>query len=339
MIFFFGVDPLLHEVARSHDLDKHVAAVRRVLSPRSKHIPEKVFRWHRATWDDVIEQPDIGYRVHLDELLSALSALNAGGLNSGLNKSLPLKALAPLREILTHSAVQPYYERYYPYAPPILVLDVWDDRLDEAYKRQWRLEQRKKDWETHYRGFLHLDAKFAARSKMTDFLDLLDEYSVDGIWLEDLREGLRTPETLRRFLGVSGNFKIIEGLDAFLAFSNELDRYLAALDDLPVLRGHVWLHFAYWYGNGGDQMRDVADWLWKSVSRSAPGDGSAPSRTIELGLQTREMIKRVADPFLYPRELFELAPKSLGLWADRAGLLKTHPGLKMLFDQRSASPG
>lgn len=55
---------------------------------------------------------------------------------------------------------------------------------------------------------------------------------------------------------------------SFYEFALDLDQYLAALE-FPMLRGHVWLHFAYWFGNGGARMEEVALWLQNAVAHAA----------------------------------------------------------------------
>lgn len=326
-------DPLLQEVAGSYRLNSHIASVRRVLSERSKMDPDEVFRAHWKDETDVVEQPDVGFRVHLDQLLGAISALHIGGFGSTATEDPSKSEMRELLSVLEHSAVKRYYLEFYPYAPPVLAVLSWLGKVPDSYSRRRRQEQSENDWEAHYRSFLHLDAKFTARSKMSDFLDLIDDYEVNGIWLEDLCEAFSSPRRLERFARRRTNLNMLEGLDAFLMFSRELDSYLASLDGLPILRGHVWLHFAYWYGNGGEHMRDVVGWVWDAVLE-ASREAKQTDRISEIASESRDCIQRLSDPLLYPEKLFRLVDGALAEWAGEAGLLTDQPEVRRLMSPR-----
>jgi hypothetical protein len=307
-------DNVLDEVSRSYRIAKRLKDVEKVLDGRAGLKPEKVFRSHLTKDDDIIEQPDITYRVSLDLLLGGLSALHIGGLNATPKDRLNDAVCERIGRLLEHRAIHAYYVRYYPYAPPILVSRGIAGQLPDRYIRGWQDELDRPGFNGSYRRFLTLDARFIANTVIGDFIELLDDYVVGDVHITDLRWALAKPERLKKWLRKRSHLRLVDGMQSFLAFAHDLDAFLSTLAEWPVLRGHVWLHFAYWFGTGGDRMVQVAEWLQDAVAQthSEYADGSAD--------QLRRALIRLRDASGYPAEILAMLDRPLAEWRQSADL-------------------
>lgn len=319
LVFTGDAHPHLQDVERAYAIEERLASVINGISKRDAKL-SWVFRDHTANENDVIVEPDVTIRSNFDLLLGAISALHIGGLGSSRRDNpLGVHRLGA-GALLSNADVQRYYESYYPCAMPILARHaLWDD-LPAAYKKAWKSELKSDAFEKSYRSFLHLDARFVANGALGDFLALLDDYFVGGEHITDLIEALKSPQALAAWLEAESaetqvgeaRWQIIEGMSSFYEFALDLDEYLES-GLPPLLRGHVWLHFAYWFGKGGERMTDVSEWLAK-VTRQV-GTELLDTSVSELGA----CLSRLRDPFLQAGKVFDLSQDILDPWLISSG--------------------
>ena len=302
---------LLRDVERAYSIEQKIAELELVFRLESID-PFKVFRSHLARASDVVTGRDVIWREQLDLLLGALSALHAGGLSAGAKVRWSDARGQFIWEILCHPAVAAYYEQHYPLAPPLLVRAAGEERLPDRYLSQWGEEIAHPDFDSAYRKFLHLDARFRANDVIGHFLELLDDFFVFGTHLSEFEWVLEQPSRLPHWLKkVPDRWQILEGMASFYEFAIDLNEYLSGLD-LPILRGHVWLHFAYWFGVGGKRMDEVAHW----VQAAATDPLNGYSARDELA----EALIHLRDPKRYPLTLIELTREVLSPWLASSGL-------------------
>jgi hypothetical protein len=306
-----AASPLLRDVERAYAIGDKVAALGEVFAGGAVE-PFEVFRWHLEKPWDVVSGQDVVWREEMDLLLSALSALHIGGLQAA---GVPIGKECddnPVWHMLCHPAVTAYYEKHYPLAPPLLVRAAGEGRLPSVYSALWQGELAHDGFVAAYRQFLHLDARFIANNVIGDFIALLDDYIVAETHIELFRRVLEDPERLKKWLAEPGRWELLEGMESFYEFAIDLDAFLAGLS-FPILRGHVWLHFAYWFGNGGERMEAVAQWL-ESAAAKAQDDETGYST--ELG----EALTRLRDPMRYPIALIAHTADVLEPWLESSGV-------------------
>lgn len=144
------------------------------------------------------------------------------------------------------------------------------------------------------------------------FIELLDGFYVFDTRIDEFRRVLEQPARLGGWLTRPDRWQLLEGMASFYEFALDLDQYLAALE-FPMLRGHVWLHFAYWFGNGGARMEEVALWLQNAVAHAAEDESIDGA---ELG----EALARLRAPQRYPLVLIEQTAEVLGPWLESSGV-------------------
>lgn len=305
--------PLLQDVERAYSIKPNAEFVTEVWE-NSKLDPKQVFRSHEARKDDVVEEPDVSYRVALDLLFGGLSALHTGGLGATENRQHSEPGKSAIRRLLEQNAVRKYTEKHYPYAPPILVRLSISGELPEIYRQAWAKELADERFEASYRRFLHLDARFIANDVIGEFIELLDDFFVRGDHLSDLCWALGSPKRLNRWVNEAEHrWQLLEGMESFFQIGHDLDALLRDVD-LPVLRGHIWLHFAYWFGSGGKRMVQVAKWL-ADAARTVEGRESD-----ETAAALIQALERLRDPNDYPAEVLQLGGDRLEPWLRSSGV-------------------
>ncbi|HEV2746379.1 MAG TPA: hypothetical protein VGW34_03665 [Allosphingosinicella sp.] len=216
--------------------------------------------------------------------------------------------------MLEQVAVRRYTEKHYPYAPPILVRLSLSSDLPECYCRAWAEELEDPRFEDLYRRFLHLNARFIANDVIGDFIELLDDFYVRGDHLEDLCWALESPQRLKRWLEQGEHrWHLLDGMQSFFNIAEELDVLLRETQ-LPILRGHIWLHFAYWFGSGGKRMVEVAHWL-AEAAKAVEGPESDQS-----AMDLIAALERLRDPNGYPYAVLQQASEALSTWLSSSGL-------------------
>ncbi|RVH34283.1 hypothetical protein CN211_16025 [Sinorhizobium meliloti] len=234
------------------------------------------------------------WRAQLDLLLGALSALHIGGLQAEGAEIWRDPEGEFVWELLCHPAVIAYYERHYPSAPPLLLRAAGDRRLPDPNRSQWQAELEQEGFDAAYRP------------------RLLDDFYVFDTHIDEFSRVLEQPARLEGWLTRPDRWQLLEGMASFYEFALDLDQYLAALE-FPMLRGHVWLHFAYWFGNGGARMEEVALWLQNAVAHAAADESIDGA---ELG----EALARLRAPQRYPLVLIEQTAEVLGPWLESSGV-------------------
>jgi hypothetical protein len=306
----------LQDVERAYRVAKRAAKVSGAFDPRMRMDPKKVFRSHMARKGDYIVEPDVSYRNALDLLLGGLSALHAGGLGAGPERDFSDSGGKAILALLSEPAIRDYYEKHYPFAPPTLVRHCAAGTLASQYCDTWAQELGDERFDGLYRQFLHLDARFIADDVIGDFLALLDDYYVYGEHLEDVSGVLRKPERLKKWLEEDEDrWRLLEGMESFYEFALDLDAFLQRAD-LPFLRGHAWLHFAYWFGSGGSRMLQVAGWL---AHAAAKVDGNETDETAASVIAALERLRR-ADTYALPVLL--MTDNLLERWLKHSGAAK-----------------
>lgn len=302
---------LLRDVERAYAVREKVDNLEPVLR-LSKVNPYEVFRSHLLAPNDEITGKDLEWRAELDLLLGALSALHAGGLEARIPRGQHKPDGLFIWELLCHPAVSAYYEKHYPLAPPLLVRAAGEGSLPDKYRQLWQKELDQKGFVDAYRQFLHLDARFIANDVIGHFIELMDDFYVFDTHISEFRDVLQQPALLRLWLDRPDRWQLLEGMASFYEFALDLDRYLATVT-FPMLRGHVWLHFAYWFGNGGVRMQEVALWLKAGIAL-APAQDSVG----DIGLA--DALQRLRNPHFYPLALIEQTAGVLGPWLQSTGV-------------------
>ncbi|AEH82548.1 hypothetical protein [Sinorhizobium meliloti] len=302
---------LLRDVEHAYAVGEKVAGLKPVFSQGAID-PFRVFRSHRVIANDIVEGEDVVWREQLDLLLGALSALHIGGLQAEGAEIWRDPEGQFVWELLCHPAVIAYYERHYPFAPPLLLRAAGDRRLPDTYRSQWQAELEQEGFDAAYRQFLHLNARFISNDVIGYFIELLDDFYVFDTHIDEFRRVLEQPARLGGWLTRPDRWQLLEGMASFYEFALDLDQYLAALE-FPMLRGHVWLHFAYWFGNGGARMEEVALWLQNAVAHAAEDESIDGA---ELG----EALARLRAPQRYPLVLIEQTAEVLGPWLESSGV-------------------
>ncbi|MBD9541305.1 hypothetical protein IB276_17765 [Ensifer sp. ENS04] len=309
---------LLRDVERAHAVGENIATLEPVFSKekqpdgRGPIDPARVFRSHREDRHDKIRKQEGRWREALDLLLGGLSALHIGGLQANDAEVWRDPESRSVWNWLCHPAVVAYYERHYPFAPPLLIRAAGEGRLPEAYRAQWQTELAQDGFAAAYRQFLHLNARFIADDVIGHFIALLDDFRVFGTRLDDFRQVLEQPRQLEEWLAQEARWKLLDGMASFYEFTLDLDGYLASLE-FPVLRGHVWLHFAYWLGNGGSRMEEVALWLQNDAAHIAAYKPIA-------GAELSGALARLRDPKQYPEALIVQTADLLRPWLESSGV-------------------
>lgn len=274
--------------------------------------PHQVFASHRG---NPIRWPLTKYRAQLDEFFGGFSALHLGCLDSA--ETLGSIGLDPKRvlSILSQPDIRRYYADYYPYAPPFLVSASLTTGLPEPYLEASAGECADERWQCEYQRFLCLDARFVADGPLGDFLSLLDDYLVHGFSRADLRQALAEPRLLKEWLEDDDRRALVEGMQDFFEFSEDLHLHLSSLDDFPLHRGLIWLHFAYWYGNGGERMRRVAAWV-KDALNLMPAEQSGDEAAAASRLE--DVMSDLTDPNRFADFAIKSAGDCLGEWRANA---------------------
>jgi hypothetical protein len=148
---------LLRDVEHAYAVGEKVAGLKPVFSQGAID-PFRVFRSHRVIANDIVEGEDVVWREQLDLLLGALSALHIGGLQAEGAEIWRDPEGQFVWELLCHPAVIAYYERHYPFAPPLLLRAAGDRRLPDTYRSQWQAELEQEGFDAAYRQFLHLNS-------------------------------------------------------------------------------------------------------------------------------------------------------------------------------------
>lgn len=311
---------LLRDVERAHAVGEQIAALKPVFCEGMPSLgqdsidPFTVFRSHKVDRKNKITKQEGRWRVALDLLLGGLSALHIGGLQADDAEIWRDPDGQLVWQWLRHPAVVAYHEQHYPFAPPLLIRAAGDGRLPDAYRAGWQAELGQDGFAAAYRQFLHLNARFIADDVIGYFIALLDDFRVFGTRIDEFRRALEQPEELKKWLAQDNRWELLDGMASFYEFALDLDEYLAALE-FPVLRGHVWLHFAYWFGSGGPRMDEVAVWLQDAAAHDATDE---PTDGAELS----EALARLRDPHGYPLALIEQTADVLKPWIVSIGVSK-----------------
>ncbi|WKL39115.1 hypothetical protein Q1M64_06010 (plasmid) [Sinorhizobium meliloti] len=123
-----------------------------------------------------------------------------------------------------------YYERHYPFAPPLLLRAAGDRRLPDTYRSQWQAELEQEGFDAAYRQFLHLNARFISNDVIGYFIELLDDFYVFDTHIDEFRRVLEQPARLGGWLTRPDRWQLLEGMASFYEFALDLDQYLAALE-------------------------------------------------------------------------------------------------------------
>lgn len=291
------------KIAHRYDLKRRMRRVRRMIEDKPTR---KLLRSHL---DRTIEWEEIKERDNLDELLACLSVLHISGFDTRESLEGLGVAVDDLLDLLEHPDVARYFEAYYPFAPPVLLRASYVDRDTLDYVERLAHERQKAGWVASFQQFLALDAVFNAPGPLKDFLGVLDDYTIDDFDLADIRKALRSRQQMRRFLGHRMGRRLVEGLQDFYDFSEDLDAFLASCTDYPLFRGLVWLNYGYWYGAGGDQMSEVVRWIFDALVK-LPDPDADPGRIEHF----RSIIERLTDLRAYPNEVLTLCAPQLERW-------------------------
>jgi hypothetical protein len=280
---------------------------------------EPTARLLRSHLDRSIEWNEVKARDSLDELLAGLSVLHIGGLDDdGTLHRLGLDAQG-IVELLQHRDVARYFESYYPYAPPILFRESQLGGTAQEYVQYLGKERQRPEWRIAFDRFLLLDAAFNATGALQDFLGILDDYTIGDFDLADLEVAFRDERRMRRFLGQMMGRRLVQGLQDFIEFSDDLASFLKECEDLPLFRGLVWLNYGYWYGAGGERMREVTRWLTGTLQKVAleAVDSAGPDsdRTFRLAI----IMDSLTDLDGFPREILQACGKQLHRWSYHVG--------------------
>lgn len=283
----------------------------------------------RSHLDRPIKASEIAHRDNLDELLAGLSVLYIAGLGGA--DALAALDLDPddISDLLGDDDVRRYYEAYYPTALPVLLRANFSTEF--FYEGVLYAERERAEWPAIFRRFMLLDAVFNANGSLDLFLALLDDYRVRGMGFNDLRIALADEHAMRRWISRPYRRSVLEGMEDFLLFSEDLNAFLESLDEFPILRGAIWLHYSYWYGTGGERMQDMVEWLLKALEHVTAFDmlktldHAAVFDEEVSDLSQRQNLRRaiecLTDPLKYPNKILSLVEPELQRWLLHSGIL------------------
>jgi hypothetical protein len=297
------------ELSQRHELHRRLGRVERLLN-RNDPEPQWVLRHHE---DEPIGPREVRKRDNLDYLLDGLSAMYIGGAASARHLDEQQLGAERVLDVLANEDVARYFEKHYPIAVPVLLRSDLENDLPKGWRRRIQAERALPQWQDAYLRFLDLDAALASEgSPFVDFMTLLDEISVRGLWLSDLRRALNDMDELKSWVKSKTGRSLLEGFQDFFEFSESLDDLLQDLNELPLHRGMVWMHFGYWYGGGGRRMRKAAKWLVDALRKLPNIDRSADTEALKA------LMARLTDPAFYASGTILLAEDSLRRWRQHA---------------------
>ena len=268
----------------------------------------------RSHLDRTVSGKEIKERDNLDELLAGISILHIGGLDTPqVLQSIGINADEVL-DLLEHPDVARYFESYYPYAPPVLARAAYRDVGASEYVRRLAIERHGKSWTAVFDRFLLLDASFNAPGPLEDFLAILDDYTIRDFDISDLEKAFRSEKQMARFLGHRMGRWLAEGLQDFLEFSDDLDSFLASCEDAPIFRGLVWLNYGYWYGAGGERIRQVSRWMIETLNKLVEEPTIDDRSGLERSNQLNGTMERLVALEHYPREILQTCHCQLDRW-------------------------
>lgn len=274
----------------------------------------------RSHLDRTIEWKEAKLRDNLDELLAGLSVLHIGGLDD--DATLYRLGLDPelMVELLEHRDVARYFEAYYPYAPPVLLRESRPGGSAREYAERLDRERGQAGWRAAFNRFLLLDTTFNVTGPLEDFLAVLDDYTIDDFDLSDLEDAFRDERRMRRFLGHRTGRRLAQGLQDFLEFSVGLASLLSECEGLPLFRGLIWLHYGYWYGAGGERMREVARWLTRTLEKVALEQPEFEGPSLERSGHLAATMYMLTDLDGFPREILQTCSEQLERWSYHVGM-------------------
>lgn len=224
----------------------------------------------------VTDWAEIDKRNALDAFLGAASALEVVRIATGRVPPLPSSLHATFFSILNNNYVREYFQERYPLGLPTLfyhdlVAELPNGLFAYPVDRRYKRSAQKPDLSSLV-AFFELDGRLQQEEALGFFLDLLDDYNFEGICLDDILEIVSNPKSYEEVVvSRSRDLKLhrlgLQGLESFIAFSIDLKELLDRLDHNPLLRAAIWLHFCYWFGNGGEGVRYTAGHLLKSMKR------------------------------------------------------------------------
>lgn len=297
------------ELSGRYELPKRAEQLQKLL----RRAPEKVEWVLRSHIGAPVYHDDALERDNLDEYLAGLSLVHIIGYPAEEYEALGLDRDMVSWQ-LDNRSVRRFFEKHYPTAVSVLLRAQLTGELRESYLHQLWAEQHRSEWADCVRQFLALDATFLIPGAMNDFVSLLDDYRVHHLWRSDLKWALEKPKRLAAFLEDPNGRQLIEGMQAFFEFSDDLDDLLGSMNEIPMTRGLMWLHFGYWYGAGGERMRDVAEWVEQCIEHTT--DAEARLDAFDL----RAAFERLTDFGGYPAKLLQSNHDVLARWLKHANV-------------------
>lgn len=193
--------------------------------------------------EEAIEDEETWYRDYVDDLLHFFSILEIAIMTGCITKEiLSIKDRRLAIELLTHPAVQRYYERNY----PLLLPTLFRRRLEGDGVRSIESENR-------FRDFLNVSRAIEGDESVDTFLWFLDggQYRDGNRWvgIDDTLEALASAEQMARLLkkGHGARARSVEGFRRFAVFCEQFDRLLRASNDTPIVRDAFWHAHGYWF--------------------------------------------------------------------------------------------
>jgi hypothetical protein len=320
----------ISEIMARYSVGPTLDRVRRLLNL----LPEaraEILRYHetRPVWDE----EELEYRGALDEVLGLVSAVEVIAIAAGELPDLPHNLALALQATLEDAEVQQYYEVYYPIALPTLFREQLD-ALKQGISQDPSLMALARIDTGNRNGlddaglaclisFFELDSRLTRGIALPFFLDLMDDYVMDGVSMDDVLDIVEDPDRYEAVAlmptskGTKFEKRGVQGLEDFLSFSADLKRLLSRLQERPMLRAAIWLHYCYWFGNGSNTVRRAAHELRKRLknwSQRAQSEEEVGIIDRETEAITETLID-LTDWKKYAGPLVEAAAPRLRHWA------------------------
>lgn len=219
-----------------------VKLFRRVAAGKKRVKLEVLLRDHRD--DPIVDGDEIAWRDAFDDLLTCGSVLELA-LQVGYVDGLAAGFRDEVLPILDDPWVRRYYEEHY----PLLLPQLFRQRL--AGGRYYRAHRGPRQVAAFQRA-VELESRLLGHPDVRRFLELADDFLVDGYDRSDLLRLAAEPEALATALTRRGRNRTVldqaaGGLRRFLYLTDGLYQVLGMVEGDPVFQSGLWHLFGYWY--------------------------------------------------------------------------------------------
>lgn len=222
--------------------------------PNAPHL-KRVLRDHRQ--EAIYSAIEIRHRDSVDALLSYYSLLELASLVRFVPTPLPQRLAGEIKRTLGTDAVRAYYGEYYPLQLP--------QSLYLRITGRHRLAERKTTiGATAYLEFLSLANEFDGDENIGHLMAFMDDYVIKGYSWVDLKALLIDPKSYAEEMCIEPDEQTVlhsamHGFRKLIEFSENFDRFLQGLEDIPLFQSGAWHYFSYWFEHLEDRIGPVLE--------------------------------------------------------------------------------